>query len=645
MMMPSISPSSSYNTATVSSSSAIVRVEKATSEFLIGPDWTMNIDICDTLNSNQWLAKDVVKAVKKRLQHKNPKVQLLALTLLETMVKNCGDYVHFQIADRNILQEMVKIVKKKTDMHVRDKILMLLDSWQEAFGGPGGKYPQYYWAYEDLRRSGVGFPQRSLDTAPIFTPPMTHPTPRHPQPGYGMPSNSSTRLDEAMAAEMENLSLSNIGSMRDVLDLLADMLQAVNPSDRSAVKDEVILDLVEQCRSNQKKLMQMLTTTGDEELLAQGLELNDNLQNVLAKHDAIASGLPLPVELTNHNLQLNDKHHSSIKQDNAVKGSETTNGNPSPVPRIQIDEDDEEEDDFAQLARRHSKINISATPASTMRGSDGGTLSNSSDMRAQEASSTLGMSDALVLADPPAPARTTKEQDVIDLLSITLSTSMPPAPPQASTSLKQNLHEGTALSTGDDNSSVSRAYNQSQSVNSYITPWAQPQAQPQRQFEPQPQQQQLAQESQMPQSKYHSQFYSQHDPQSQFRPQAQPTLDQYSTGYPPPPWAATPGYFSNPNPLSRSPYAYSTVQATSSISSQGTRTSQHTSMTPVSGSNVSATNGDARLGPGGHKPFIPSYRLFEDLNVLGNADGRFKMTSNSTPLSGTNGHGMARGGK
>lgn len=38
-------------------------------------------------------------------------------------------------------------------MHVRDKILVLLDSWQEAFGGPGGKYPQYYWAYEELRVS------------------------------------------------------------------------------------------------------------------------------------------------------------------------------------------------------------------------------------------------------------------------------------------------------------------------------------------------------------------------------------------------------------------------------------------------------------------------------------------------------------
>lgn len=29
------------------------------------------------------------------------------------MVKNCGDGVHFQIVERNILQEMIKIVKKK----------------------------------------------------------------------------------------------------------------------------------------------------------------------------------------------------------------------------------------------------------------------------------------------------------------------------------------------------------------------------------------------------------------------------------------------------------------------------------------------------------------------------------------------------
>ncbi|KAF5189964.1 hypothetical protein FRX31_020449, partial [Thalictrum thalictroides] len=35
----------------------------------------------------------------------------------------------------------------------------------------------------------------------------------------------------------------------------------------------------------------------DEELLFQGLSLNDSLQSVLVKHDAIASGSPLPTEV------------------------------------------------------------------------------------------------------------------------------------------------------------------------------------------------------------------------------------------------------------------------------------------------------------------------------------------------------------
>lgn len=41
----------------------------------------------------------------------------------------------------------------QTNMHVRDKILILLDSWQEAFGGRGGKHSQYYWSYEELKVS------------------------------------------------------------------------------------------------------------------------------------------------------------------------------------------------------------------------------------------------------------------------------------------------------------------------------------------------------------------------------------------------------------------------------------------------------------------------------------------------------------
>jgi hypothetical protein len=35
------------------------------------------------------------------------------LQVFETLVKNCGDSVHQQIAEKDVLHEMVKIVKKK----------------------------------------------------------------------------------------------------------------------------------------------------------------------------------------------------------------------------------------------------------------------------------------------------------------------------------------------------------------------------------------------------------------------------------------------------------------------------------------------------------------------------------------------------
>lgn len=56
--------------------------------------------------------------------------------------------------------------------------------------------------------------------------------------------------------------------------------------------------------------------------------------------------------------------------------------------------------------------------------------------------------------------------------------------------------------------------------------------------------------------------------------------------------------------------------------------------------------GPRNPAPPGQKPFIPSYRLFEDLNVLGSADGRFKMNDNTSPsLSGPSNQGMVGGRK
>ncbi|RCV17266.1 hypothetical protein SETIT_3G206600v2 [Setaria italica] len=486
---------------------AASRVDKATSHLLQGPDWAVNLEICDTLNADRWQTKDVVKAVKKRLQHKDPRVQFLTLTLLETMMKNCGEYVHFEVVDQHVLQEMVKIVQKRQDMQVRDKALLLLDSWQEAFGGPGGKYPQYYWSYIELKRSGVMFPRRPVDAPPIFTPPATH-------QAYGSPRYPSGSLNERTTSDVETLSFEGLNNIRNATELLRDMVNALNPADRMAVKDEIITDLVNQCRSNQQKLMRFVSSTGDEELLKQGLEINDALQSVLAKHDAIASGSPLPVETPSR-----EELHR-----------EDPNPQPStpPIPhdnKAQVEED--EDDEFARIARRKNKSVISSDEASSIAGDQ---ALIAVDPALSEVSSVA--SNALVPVDSTSVSGTrTKEQDMIDLLSLTLY-----SPPESSADSSTQSQNGTQPSVTSNGPEVqpnyqpaaanganypvnNQAYPTNQGYapcNNYVAPWAQtgPVAQPAA-YPTQPQ--------------------------------------QYVSSYPAPPWAMTPSVNST-NPFQPATY-------------------------------------------------------------------------------------------
>eukprot|EP00268_Persea_americana_P021998 TRINITY_DN2186_c0_g2_i5.p1 TRINITY_DN2186_c0_g2~~TRINITY_DN2186_c0_g2_i5.p1 ORF type:complete len:542 (-),score=127.04 TRINITY_DN2186_c0_g2_i5:353-1828(-) len=272
-------------------------------------------------------AKDALKILKKRLGNKNPKIQLLALFVLETLSKNCGDNVHLQIIERDILHEMVKIVKKKPELNVREKILILLDTWQDAFGGPGGKYPQYYAAYNELRSAGVEFPPRVENAVPLFTPPQTQPVSNHP-----VTSTYEATAVEASLQSNASLSMEEIQNARGIADVLKEVLSALNPHNSEGVKQELVVDLVEQCQAYQKRVMLLVNSTSDEELLRQGLTLNDDLQRVLSQFNDIVKGTP---------------------SEGTQEAVET-----SVAPLVSVNhEDDESDDDFSQLAHRSLRDN------------------------------------------------------------------------------------------------------------------------------------------------------------------------------------------------------------------------------------------------------------------------------------------------
>jgi growth factor-regulated tyrosine kinase substrate len=57
------------------------RADKATSELLPAgsEDMALNLEICDQIRSKSAPTKDAMRALKRRINHKNPNVQLLAL--------------------------------------------------------------------------------------------------------------------------------------------------------------------------------------------------------------------------------------------------------------------------------------------------------------------------------------------------------------------------------------------------------------------------------------------------------------------------------------------------------------------------------------------------------------------------------------
>ncbi|EIN13284.1 VHS-domain-containing protein, partial [Punctularia strigosozonata HHB-11173 SS5] len=137
-------------------------VDKATSELLPAgsEDIALNLEICDQIRSKTVPAKDAVKSLKRRLNHKNPNVQLLALGLTDVCIKNGGDHFLQEIAARDFMDNLVSILRMPAlNYEVKNKLLRLIQNWAIAFEGkPSLAYvPQ---VYKTLKAEGFNFPPK-----------------------------------------------------------------------------------------------------------------------------------------------------------------------------------------------------------------------------------------------------------------------------------------------------------------------------------------------------------------------------------------------------------------------------------------------------------------------------------------------------
>ncbi|XP_053157238.1 hepatocyte growth factor-regulated tyrosine kinase substrate isoform X4 [Hemicordylus capensis] len=133
-------------------------LDKATSQLLLETDWESILQICDMIRQGDTQAKYAVSAIKKKVNDKNPHVALYALEVLESVVKNCGQTVHDEVANKVTMEELKELLKRQVEANVRNKILYLIQAWAHAFRNEP-KYKVVQDTYQIMKVEGHVFPE------------------------------------------------------------------------------------------------------------------------------------------------------------------------------------------------------------------------------------------------------------------------------------------------------------------------------------------------------------------------------------------------------------------------------------------------------------------------------------------------------
>ncbi|KAF8961986.1 hypothetical protein BDZ97DRAFT_1905402 [Flammula alnicola] len=110
-------------------------VNKTTDENLTSENWELILNLCDKVqDEGQPGAHAAIAAILKRLAHRNPNVQLYALSLTEALSKNVGIEIHRELASRAFTQGLEKLITdRNTHEKVRRRALGLIALWAAEF--------------------------------------------------------------------------------------------------------------------------------------------------------------------------------------------------------------------------------------------------------------------------------------------------------------------------------------------------------------------------------------------------------------------------------------------------------------------------------------------------------------------------------
>lgn len=160
------------------SSSQLLRfIQGACSPENYEPNLALNLEISDLINSKKGTApREAATAIVGFVNHRNPNVALLALSLLDICVKNCGYPFHLQISTKEFLNELVRRFPERPPVRatrVQSKILELIEEWRMTICETS-RYRDDLGFIRDMHRllsyKGYMFPEVRREDAAVLNP-------------------------------------------------------------------------------------------------------------------------------------------------------------------------------------------------------------------------------------------------------------------------------------------------------------------------------------------------------------------------------------------------------------------------------------------------------------------------------------------
>jgi ADP-ribosylation factor-binding protein GGA len=120
--------------------------------------------------------REAAVAIVQYVNHRNPNVSMLSLTLLDICVKNCGYAFHLQVSTKDFLNELVRRFPERPPIRVtrvQNRILELIEEWRSTICVTS-KYREDLGFIRDMHRllsyKGYTFPAVKKEDAAVLNP-------------------------------------------------------------------------------------------------------------------------------------------------------------------------------------------------------------------------------------------------------------------------------------------------------------------------------------------------------------------------------------------------------------------------------------------------------------------------------------------